>query len=458
LTQEAVTAVQSLFSMFKPNTLTKFISSLPPLALKIIDSIDKNKGQSYLVGGAVRDLLLNKTINDIDIEVHNISEEKLATLLKEHGPLLLVGKQFGVFKLTNLRTIDWSLPRTDSTGRKPTVITNPTLGIEAALRRRDFTINALAINCNNLLSHSEKNIVIDPYGGVHDLEDKKLHYVDASKFPEDPLRIFRAMQFMGRFDLSASDELSALCKSMQINIPDQPATQIAQERITYEVIKMLKKSLVPSKGMIWIKSIGKEGAILPQLSNLSDQDFGQLCQELDVTQTLIQDPEIAPYLNSEQLLLAVVTHPLKRAIKCKIGAIVPHLILEKKILRNSCYLAQQSPLPHEEQPAQWYQLAAYYAARKRLPLVAILIAQAVTANADKSLLIKHIKAAHHYKVLVHALPPIVTGNDILELNTPEPLRRELLEKAYHYQIAHPQASKQDILQHLSSDQDERSVK
>src|SRR5438445_13482845 len=115
------------------------------LVQQIVQQIHQHGGQSLLVGGAVRDLLLGIEIKDLDIEVHKLSLADLETILRAHGPLSLVGKSFGVLRLHGL-DIDWSLPRADSSGRKPEVLINPHMSISQACRRRDLTINAMAID------------------------------------------------------------------------------------------------------------------------------------------------------------------------------------------------------------------------------------------------------------------------------------------------------------------------
>ena len=73
-------------------------------------------GIPYLVGGSVRDLVMEKTVKDFDIEIHKISIDDLQKCLKKFGNVSLVGKQFGVLKLHGL-DVDWSLPRKDSFGQ-----------------------------------------------------------------------------------------------------------------------------------------------------------------------------------------------------------------------------------------------------------------------------------------------------------------------------------------------------
>lgn len=218
----------------------------------IIEKISQKKGSSYLVGGAVRDLLLDIDISDIDIEVHNLNFEDLSNLLSEFGTVNYVGKSFGVLKVGNI-PIDWSLPRRDSSGRKPDVKIDPDLTIEEALKRRDLTINAMAIDLKNIS-------LIDPFGGFNDLQNKILRSPDNNFFVQDPLRFYRVMQFIPRFGMYPSDDLNQVCKTMDIS-------NISIERIEYEFEKMLLKSVKPSLGFLWLKDIGRIKEILPELAD-----------------------------------------------------------------------------------------------------------------------------------------------------------------------------------------------
>src|SRR5437016_2162547 len=166
-----------------------------PSIVTIIEYLDSIGASALLVGGAVRDALLEKKVDEIkdfDIEVYHISLDQLEEILAAHGPLRSVGKSFGVLKIDTL-PIDWSIPRSDSIGRKPSVTIDPDMNFEKAFSRRDVTINAMGIN----LKTKE---LIDPFNGLEDLNKKILRSPDIKKFSEDPLRLLRVMQFVGRFD------------------------------------------------------------------------------------------------------------------------------------------------------------------------------------------------------------------------------------------------------------------
>ena len=218
----------------------------------IVNEIAQHKGRALLVGGAVRDMVMNLPVNDIDIEVYGLSEQELENILKQFGPVSLVGKSFGVLRIHGL-DVDWSLPRADSSGRKPTVVIDPHMSVEMAARRRDLTMNAIAFD---LITKE----LIDPCAGQADIKNKILRTPDARFFVQDPLRFYRVMQFIGRFEMMPDDELNDICKTMDIS-------QVSRERIEEEFKKLLLRSKRPSLGIRWLHALGRLREILPELGD-----------------------------------------------------------------------------------------------------------------------------------------------------------------------------------------------
>ena len=137
--------------------------------LKTIAAALKNKGGTpYLVGGAVRDLILEKTPKDFDLEVFNLPGEDLIEVLKKFGKVSQVGKSFGVYLLkTKNQTYDVSLPRRErkiADGHKGFQIeSDPAMTPKEAASRRDFTINAMMYDFS-------ENIILDFFNGQEDLD------------------------------------------------------------------------------------------------------------------------------------------------------------------------------------------------------------------------------------------------------------------------------------------------
>jgi len=161
------------------------------------------KAEIFLVGGAVRDNILDRKTKDYDFVVRNIPAEKLENFLSERGKVNLVGQTFGVFKFvpqnsTMSEPLDIALPRKDyslGTGgyRDVEIETYPCLDIKDDLSRRDFTVNAMALKIG-----SEKLEIIDPFNGLDDLKSGLIKAVREPKdrFQEDYSRMLRALRFV----------------------------------------------------------------------------------------------------------------------------------------------------------------------------------------------------------------------------------------------------------------------
>lgn len=233
-----------------------------------IDLIRQSIPHAYLVGGFVRDELVGITSKDADIEVFEMSAEELEKKLHElfDGNVETVGRSFGVFKvmLGDGVDVDIAIPRRESKsgkGHKDFVVEgDPSMSIEEAARRRDFTINAMYRN----LATGE---LVDPYGGKGDLANKALKAVDPKTFVEDPLRVYRAVQFTARFGLTVDKETFELMKRM---VEDGELDHLPPERVTGEIKKLLLQAERPSIGFELMRALGIIKTYYPELLVLAD--------------------------------------------------------------------------------------------------------------------------------------------------------------------------------------------
>jgi len=205
-----------------------------------LEEIGIDTKKVYYVGGIVRDSLLYKLgyidkrpkINDIDLVIEKPTEEDIKKL-EEH--LEKTGKDFPVFR-TKIgdKEIEIALARKEKKIGKGykgfEVITSPDITIEDDLKRRDLTINALAVSLEN----PEK--LIDPYGGLEDLKKGKIRHISLA-FKEDPLRVLRVARFSSRFDFKVDNSTIELMKSLK----DELHT-LTPERVRDELIKTIKQS------------------------------------------------------------------------------------------------------------------------------------------------------------------------------------------------------------------------
>jgi len=205
--------------------------------------------QAYLVGGCVRDWLLDIPNKDFDIEVFGVSYADLSAALVRWGRTDTVGRSFGVVKLTTGtgRTYDFTVPRRDSKvapGHKGfNVECDPDISPLDASARRDFTINSMMYD-------PRQKCVIDFHGGRRDLEQRILRHTSAA-FSEDPLRVLRGMQFAGRFGLHGSPETIQLCADIHCGFHE-----LAVERVREEWFKWAARSAIPSAGLKFLAATG----------------------------------------------------------------------------------------------------------------------------------------------------------------------------------------------------------
>lgn len=201
-------------------------------------------GRAYMVGGAVRDMLLGGASKDVDIEVFGVEPDRLKTLIGEDFGYDDCGASFGVLKLKGL-DIDVSLPRREvkeSSGHRGfSIAADPRMTLAEAARRRDFTINAIY---KDILTGE----LSDPYGGRDALEKRILRHV-SDRFVEDPLRVLRGMQFVARFKLSPAPETINICRTMTME-------GLAPERQMEEWTKLLIKGVDIAGGLEFLRETG----------------------------------------------------------------------------------------------------------------------------------------------------------------------------------------------------------
>lgn len=217
---------------------------MPDEVRVVAELVKKAGGRALLVGGCVRDELLGLSPKDFDIECFGISGEGLQTVLRERFELDLVGLSFGVIKLHHF-DIDVAMPRRETKlglgHRAFGMEYDPTLTVEEASARRDFTFNAI-------YRDPLTGEILDPWHGRKDLERKVLRHV-SPHFVEDPLRVLRGMQFVARFGLDPAPETIEVCRGMT---PEG----LPPERLFEEWAKLLTKGVKISKGLEFLRAVG----------------------------------------------------------------------------------------------------------------------------------------------------------------------------------------------------------
>lgn len=260
--------------------------------------------KTYLVGGAVRDRLLDFPVREQDWLVVGESPETMLAL--GYRP---VGKDFPVF-LHPTTHEEYALARTErktAPGYKGfTVHATPEVTLEEDLQRRDLTINAMAID--------DDGNILDPYGGKADLQNRILRHVSAA-FSEDPVRILRIARFAARYahlGFKVADETRALMHEMVIA---GEADHLVAERVWAELHKALKEP-TPSAFFQVLRDCSALAIIFPEIDRL----FGvpqpaTHHPEIDTgVHTLMVVDQAAKISDKPEVRLAALLHDLGKAL------------------------------------------------------------------------------------------------------------------------------------------------
>ncbi|MEQ1635915.1 MAG: multifunctional CCA addition/repair protein [Methylococcales bacterium] len=268
--------------------------------------------QAFLVGGAVRDQLLNRPVTEKDWVVIGETPESMQRM-----GFRPVGKDFPVF-LHPKSHEEYALARTErktAPGYKGFVVhAAPDVTLEEDLIRRDLTINAMAM--------TPDGIVIDPYKGQQDLQQRILRHVSPA-FAEDPVRILRIARFSARYAnlnfVLASDTLTL----MQQMVAAGEVNHLVPERVWAELYKALNEA-TPSAFFQTLKACGALAVIFPEIDAL----FGvpqppQYHPEIDTgIHTLLSLDQAARLSPLPEVRFAALVHDLGKALSPK--ATLPH--------------------------------------------------------------------------------------------------------------------------------------
>ncbi|HEY3396339.1 MAG TPA: hypothetical protein VGM19_01655 [Armatimonadota bacterium] len=225
----------------------------------------------YLVGGAVRDWLLERETKDLDFLVVGLSPAEVVATLEQHGRVLPVeSRAFGVFKFTprdSATIYEVALPRRDTwTGLRYQDMTAE-VGVSLAedLARRDFTINALALSLTGEL--------VDEYAGQEDLQARRLRAVGdpTARFLEDPSRILRGLRLACELDFTLEPATAQAMRDLAAEVVRPLATgepRVAEEVVAAEFLRGFHAQ--PARLVrLWAET-GLLALLLPEVAALAD--------------------------------------------------------------------------------------------------------------------------------------------------------------------------------------------
>ena len=451
---------------------------IPKIIQTISKELQKQNAKAIVVGGSVRDHFLELPIKDYDIEVYGLENmEQLEELLAKYGSVNLVGKSFGVLKFIHEgEEYDFSFPRVESKvgdgHRGFDVEVDGSMSFKKAARRRDFTVNALGYDV-------EEKRFIDPFSGLEDIEQKKLRHIDDETFVEDPLRVYRAVQFCARFGYVLADDTFVLCKRM---VEERMLEELPKERIYKEFVKLLIKSPKPSLGFELMRELGIL-CYFPELEALIGVvQSPQWHPEGDVwIHTLMCVDEMAVLLGEDETLnlkymFSILCHDLGKATTTTIdedgrirakgheeAGLEPTKSLMYRLMDEHDFIKSLLPLvEHHLKPSQFYAGGAKASAIRRLATKVNIEELLVVAKADflgrttEEALTRDYKAgewlseqASKLNVNTKPLEHLLQGRDLIELGfEPSPKFTDILNEVYTLQIEGNVENKDQALRYV----------
>jgi tRNA nucleotidyltransferase (CCA-adding enzyme) len=238
------------------------------LLARVVGEAERKGVAVHLVGGPVRDLLLGRPLRDVDLIVEpreGLDAEAVARAAAPDGARIVSHSRFGTVRLSTAHaSLDLARTRSESYAR-PGVLPRVEPGsLEEDLRRRDFTVNALAIPLSSAAAAGRSEIV-DPEGGRADLESQVLRIFHERSFHDDPTRALRAARLATRLDFRLS---RASRSALRDALRDGAFGAVSGERLRHEIEKLFEDSLLgqePQRALRLLAEWHVLGALEPGL-------------------------------------------------------------------------------------------------------------------------------------------------------------------------------------------------
>ncbi|MDD4984443.1 MAG: CCA tRNA nucleotidyltransferase [Dehalococcoidales bacterium] len=401
------------------NLGSRIKTQLPAEMVNLIQtagSIAARQGDSlYLVGGVVRDLLLEKANLDLDLVVEG-NAIRLAESLAGTGPArLTTHPHFNTAKLEwGKWSIDFATARSESYAKAGALPTIAPSSIEKDLFRRDFTINAMAV----CLSPERYGELIDRYGGQYDLENKLIRILHEKSFVDDATRIWRGLRYEQRLGFRMEEDTLRLLKR---DIP--MLDTISGDRIRYELECVFQEE-EPEKVLSRAEELGILVRLHPEIKGNSWlYDRFQAARK----QTAPDPPSFSLYLallvyrldeeSSEQFISYL-------RLPGSIAQVIRDTIALKSKLRTLAY-------PEIKRSKVYHIIRGH-------------TQSAITANL---LAVGSPIARQHLEIFLHELryvKPTLSGHDLIEMGfSPSPRIKEVLKLLHDARLDERASSKAD---------------
>jgi tRNA nucleotidyltransferase (CCA-adding enzyme) len=220
---------------------------------------DQQNRRAVMVGGAVRDLLLGRTIFDADVMVEHPAEPFVTALAERFQAKITSHERFQTFTihLPSGEKIDVVTARTERYAMPAQLPDVTPSTIEMDIKRRDFTINAMAV----WLNKEQDGRIYDPFKGQDDLQLKQIRVLHPLSFVDDPTRVFRAARFAGRLGFTVESKTERLI--IQASGAKLPS-RLSPVRRRHE-LELILKEPDPLVVLDWLDTWGLMTYIFPEL-------------------------------------------------------------------------------------------------------------------------------------------------------------------------------------------------
>ncbi|MFN0118175.1 MAG: CCA tRNA nucleotidyltransferase [Elusimicrobiota bacterium] len=253
---------------------SQHFSSLPPFFRDLFQKMsaisDLQKYPLYIVGGVVRDLILNRPIFDADFMSEGNVELLVKRIAEDLKVKMVSHPQFLTFSLifNQDQKVDVVTAREESYPKPAQLPIVKASTVALDLKRRDFSINAIACSLNK----STYGEVLDPFGGLKDLENKQLCVLHDLSFQDDPTRVFRAARFAGRLGLHIEEKTERL---IFLAVQKKFLDLLSPVRRRHE-LEYLFKEQDPRPALFLLKKWGALAFFIKEDAHIDDQVIHQL--------------------------------------------------------------------------------------------------------------------------------------------------------------------------------------
>jgi len=403
--------------------------SAPPAVRWIARTLEDAGFETWAVGGAVRDVLLGRPSGDWDLTTRARPGEirrlfrRTVPLGVEHGTVGVLTEDGAMFEVTTFRR------DVETDGRHAVVAFADR--VEDDLARRDFTVNAIAW-------HPLRGEMLDPFGGIRDLEAGILRAVGepAARFAEDWLRVLRALRFAGRFDLAVEEGTWEALRGATVHLPN-----LSAERTREELLKVLDADPRPSVALDLYRRSGALGVLYPELDAVALDDAELWAGALRTVDGL---PCARPLLR-----LAALLGPLSPR---EAAQILVRLKLSNAQVDETARRAAAPPLPGAEAPAATVRRWLAEVGPERVAAVARLALARARAGAGEAGPEQVVAAWRRARGVLAERPPLdvgaldLDGRDLIALGLrPGPAFGRILEALLAWVLEDPSRNRRTLL-------------